>query len=196
MTNKYKIKCSNGAFYPEIKFCLKSAGIPFAQKDENRPVVCRASKDKDVQEAFSECLINENEYTIYKKMGDTWFQMDNHLSIVEEYRVLKNLSDREKRIYNRLQNGEYLSEKDISYLVDNCELREDREVGENRRWSRSVCSIVELGGKYYSITWEEGLTENQENDFTNQPIEVKLNEYEKTITVREWNPVNQEELER
>jgi hypothetical protein len=36
------------------------------------------------------------------------------------------------------------------------------------------------------VEWEEGLTENQENEFYNQPYEVEKKTYEKTITVTEW----------
>ena len=196
MTNKYKIRCNNEAFYSEIKFCLEKARIPFAQKDDKRPVVCRASKDKEVLEAFSNCLINEDEYSIHKKVGEAWIQMEkNAFDLKKEEDELEGLSDRAKRIYHDLQNGETLSESDLSYLVCNFELDDEREVGDNRRWTRSVCSIIELGGKHYSITWEEGLTENQENYFYDQPVEVEMSEYEKTIVVREWNPVNKDKDE-
>lgn len=34
-----------------------------------------------------------------------------------------------------------------------------------RRWSESMVSICEFEGKFYSIEWERGLTECQENEF-------------------------------
>lgn len=49
-------------------------------------------------------------------------------------------------------------------------------------------SIVCLCGRYFSIYWEEGLTEYQENEFYDQPEEVEKHEYDKTIHVVVWVP--------
>lgn len=38
-------------------------------------------------------------------------------------------------------------------------------------------------------SWENGLTENQENEYYDQPTEVKKVTTEKTITVTEWQPI-------
>lgn len=195
MTSKYKICCTNDAFYPEICFCLKRAGIPFAQKDETRPVVCRAEKDEFIREAFSKCLLKEEDYSILKKVGESWVAIPHEVQEVKENDALTGLSDKAKKIYNDLQNGVKLSSSDLSYLVYNFELDDQREVGENRRWQRGVTSIIELGGKHYAISWEEGLTENQENDFWEQPVEVEKHEYEKVVTITEWKPVGKEREE-
>lgn len=191
-TNKYKIRCKNSEMYQEIKSCLDKAGIPYKQKEEDRPVVCRAEKDRDIQEAFLGCLLNEESYTILKKTGEAWIsiQKDIYALKSEEESLLRDMPDRARRIYKDIQDGESLSESDLSYLVYNFEL--ESEYGDNRRWTRSVDTIVELGGKHYSVTWEQGLTECQENYFYDQPVEVKLQEYEKTITVREWKEVGQD----
>lgn len=113
--------------------------------------------------------------------------------------LLPDFLTKQKKIYNDLQNSVKLSSSDLSYLVYNFELDDQREVGENRRWQRGVTSIIELGGKHYAISWEEGLTENQENDFWEQPVEVEKHEYEKVVTIKEWKPVGkerEEEIER
>lgn len=49
-------------------------------------------------------------------------------------------------------------------------------------------SVVCLCGRYFSIYWEEGLTEYQPNEFYDQPEEVEKHEYDKTIHVVEWIP--------
>jgi len=87
----------------------------------------------------------------------------------------------------KIENNEKLTEKELSTLV--YEFGSETQNGENRRWSRTNTTIVELQNKYFSIDWEEGLTESQDNAFYNQPIEVIKKTYEKTITVTEWFPV-------
>lgn len=83
----------------------------------------------------------------------------------------------------------YFSEKEARSLIWDCEV--DREEGGNRRWSRSVTSIVEADdGKLYAIDWEQGLTESQENEYyAGEYPEVQKVTYEKTITVTEWKTV-------
>ena len=58
--------------------------------------------------------------------------------------------------------------------------------GENRRWSQGMQTIFKVDNRYFSICWEKGLTEMQENEFYDQPEEVELKEYTKTITVKNW----------
>lgn len=42
----------------------------------------------------------------------------------------------------------------------------EREEGEDRRWARSMYSVVEADdGKFYGIPWDMGLTEMQPNEF-------------------------------
>jgi hypothetical protein len=85
---------------------------------------------------------------------------------------------------NKIDNGVDLTKSELSYLVFDYE--EDTEEGENRRWSRSNETICKLGDRYFSVIWEEGLTEMQDNEFYNQPIEVKKETKRKTITVTNW----------
>ncbi|KKL91261.1 hypothetical protein LCGC14_1896430 [marine sediment metagenome] len=80
-----------------------------------------------------------------------------------------------------------LTEKQVEDLVWEGEVVKTTE-GENRRWSRTITSIVKIDSKYYEIHWDEGLTENNENYYPEQEaIEVKS--VEKTIIVKEWIPV-------
>lgn len=50
-------------------------------------------------------------------------------------------------------------------------------------------TIFEVDNRYFSLNWSRRLTEYQENEYMYQPVEVKLHEYEKTITVREWEEI-------
>lgn len=60
--------------------------------------------------------------------------------------------------------------------------------GEDRRWSRTNQVIFEVGGKYFELEYEHGLTECQENEYWAQtPIEVK--KVEKTIVVTDWEVI-------
>jgi hypothetical protein len=91
----------------------------------------------------------------------------------------------EEIILNKIDSGEELNESELSSLVWEFEEIE-REYGDNRRWSRSVTSIVKINNRYFCIEWENGLTENQPNEFYDQPYEVEKKTYEKTIMVTEW----------
>lgn len=95
----------------------------------------------------------------------------------------------EIELLNKIDNGIELSEKELKMLVWEYEI--DASYGENRRWSRSVTTIVQLGDRYFAIEWEEGLTEMQENEFYEQPYEVEKTE--KTVVVTEWKAKKKEE---
>lgn len=57
----------------------------------------------------------------------------------------------------------------------------DEVEGENRRWSRTNQVIFkDKEGKFYSVEWEEGLTEEQENEFYEQEA-VEVCPVEKVI---------------
>lgn len=108
-------------------------------------------------------------------------------------RVAKEKAEREKAYYyehfpeimvKKIDSGEQLTKEELSELIWGYDI--DTQYGDNRRWSRSVTTIIELNGRYFSISWEEGLTEYQDNEYNSQPVEVKKHTYEKTITVTEW----------
>lgn len=82
----------------------------------------------------------------------------------------------------KLINGEKLSEEELSDLIEEFEI--DRLYGEDRRWSRTNDSIIEIDKVLYAIMWEEGLTEMQENEYYEQPIKV-------TKTVKTENVVQE-----
>lgn len=73
--------------------------------------------------------------------------------------------------------------------VDNF-IKIKEEEGENRRWSRTNRIIIqdEKTNKYYSIYWEEGLTEEQENEFEEQEA-TEVKKIEKTIIVTDFEEI-------
>ena len=93
----------------------------------------------------------------------------------------------EEIMVKKIDSGEKLTERELSEVVYRYDV--ETEHGENRRWSRTNTTIVEMMGRFFSIDWEEGLTECQENEFYEQPYEVEKHTYEKTITVTEWVPM-------
>lgn len=64
----------------------------------------------------------------------------------------------------------------------------DEEVDEKRRWSQFIYKYVMIGGRYFCLTADIGLTEYQDNEYGYQPEEVTP--VEKIITITEWVPVD------
>ena len=63
----------------------------------------------------------------------------------------------------------------------------DEIEGKDRRWSRTNTTIVQIEDKFYSVYWECGLTECQENEYEAQDApEVKMVEEEKVIKIKKW----------
>ena len=108
----------------------------------------------------------------------------------EAEKIAKEKAEEEKRKYynehfleimvSKIDAGENLTERELDefHLCGN-----DIEYGENRRWTRTVTTEVEYQGRFFIIIWEEGLTENQENEFYNQPYEVEKVTEVQTISV-------------
>ncbi|PXV88392.1 hypothetical protein C8E03_108119 [Lachnotalea glycerini] len=94
------------------------------------------------------------------------------------------MSDYEKDLLSKIDSGDRLSERELKMLA--LEFDIERIEGGNRRWQREVRSICQLGERTFAVDWQEGLTECQENEFWEQPIEVVKIEREKTINVIEW----------
>lgn len=84
----------------------------------------------------------------------------------------------ESKLKNKTFTDEELQELVQDYLFTNQGDRIEYEIintiydDELNRWSRNVQTIIKYKNKYYSILWEEGLTEYQDNGFYEQPYEV------------------------
>lgn len=85
----------------------------------------------------------------------------------------------------KMAKGYELSSHDIETLL--WEREEVYEAsGEDGRWSRSMTTVVKGDDdNLYAIHWEKGLTENQEDEFWQQPQRVKLEEQEVVTTTTE-----------
>lgn len=99
------------------------------------------------------------------------------------------MDEYEEALLQKIDNREKLKRSEITEVLEH---EIESSYGDNRRWSRSVTTISKIGDRYFSTNWEEGLTEYQENEYYEQPVEVKKKTYEKTITVTEWVPVDKE----
>jgi len=84
----------------------------------------------------------------------------------------------ESKLKNKTFTEEELQELIQDYLFTNQGDKIEYEIidtiydDELNRWSRNVQTIIKYKNKYYSILWEEGLTEYQDNGFYEQPYEV------------------------
>lgn len=86
----------------------------------------------------------------------------------------------EERMIKKIEAGEHLTEGELRELIFTFN-EVYREEGEDGRWSRRVLSVIDVNDELYAIEWEEGLTENQENLFYEQPYRVELKKEEITI---------------
>jgi monoamine oxidase len=107
---------------------------------------------------------------------------------LEKLSAEKELKDTEFEQWSleAIENNTELSENDIRDMLDAFEIEDYREYGENRRWLRTVSSILKIKGRYFQVNWQQGLTETQYNSYMDRPFEVIKHEYQKTITVTEW----------
>ncbi len=78
-----------------------------------------------------------------------------------------------------IDSGRDLSEREIRSLIwEGYTVSE----GEDRRWSKTMETVVEYKGRYFLIEWEKGLTECQEN-YYEQPYEVVKTEEKRIVEV-------------
>lgn len=93
-------------------------------------------------------------------------------------------NEKEENFVDKIENGEELTPGELRELVFDYEV--ESQDGDRGRWTTHVKTIVELCGRYFAIGWEKGLTEMQENEFYEQPYEVKKVEEEKVVKVTKW----------
>jgi hypothetical protein len=97
-----------------------------------------------------------------------------------------------KEFLNRYDNKETFNEDELKDLFwgdveasDGMEFEEiEEEADEKRRWSQFVYKYIMIGGRYFCLTADIGLTEYQDNEYDYQPVEVKKTQ--KTIVVNCW----------
>lgn len=106
-----------------------------------------------------------------------------------KYSDLENFmyeSNYEEILYNKIIENDYeIEDKLAECIVYNCSIQ--NYYGDNRRWTRTVTSIVEINNHFFEIEWEEGLTEMQDDFFfETKLIEVERKEEIVTHTVIKW----------
>lgn len=95
-------------------------------------------------------------------------------------------------ILEKLKSKTILTEEEIYHLVredyNEVSIKEE-ETGEHERWSESVGLILEtIEGEFYSIWYQRGLTEYQE-DYYEAQIAEHVRPVKKMIEVVEWEEV-------
>lgn len=98
-----------------------------------------------------------------------------------------------EQIISKLKNGEQLSEEELSDIaLENVEGLSDyiKEEEEDTRWYRLMNTFFKTDDdRWFCLVWEKGLTENQDNEFWEQPYEVKREVKEVVTKVNVWTPV-------
>lgn len=162
-------------------------------------------------EAINLKLLKPNKTTIYVREYESWGNVQEeiiaqeegleftdpelHAKNGEEYKVvkIKDVDDITRKVYYdykytweeriiiKLESNIPLTESEINDFIWTFE-EVYREEGEDRRWFRSILSVHKVNDKLFAVEWEQGLTENQENEFRKQPYEVELKTEEIVIT--------------
>lgn len=96
----------------------------------------------------------------------------------------------EQEFLEQFDKGEEFTEKELQNICFDFEEADVIE-GEDGRWETYMETIVRAGDRFFSISWQRGLTECQESYWVDQPVEVDKHEYQKTVTVKEWIPVKE-----
>lgn len=93
-----------------------------------------------------------------------------------------------EELLERLYNGEreFTEEERADFVWETDRIGKDQ--GQEGRWTRFVTVYFKYKGKYFGISYEEGLTEYQENSFDYNPFEVKP--YEETITITRYKVID------
>lgn len=172
--------------------------------------------EADMQNFWDECKDINHKIKLLDNAGLNWTDLTVHqieqLPTLKET-TLKQLAEKEERekaeaqakmsadeaeryywehfeevMLGKIDKGETLTVEELRELVFEYE-HETTNVGDKLRWTQPKRTIVKLDDRYFRINWREALTEMQENEFDNQPVEVE--QYEKVIVVKDWREIEQ-----
>lgn len=155
---------------------LSSQGIKWS--DMNMTVIqgLPFQKEKDEKSRLEkEALEKKKQEELQKKIDDEIYYSEHFEDIM----------------LDKIEKGISLTESELSDIVS--EYLVESEYGSSGRWQRSVTSIVKIKGRYFSIMWQKGLTEYQEDSFPEQPREVFPVKITKVIEKVEFHYEKQEE---
>lgn len=94
----------------------------------------------------------------------------------------------EELMLKKIEAKEKLTEKELRELVTMHD--EETEYGDDHRWTREAFTVVKLCGRYFGIDWMKALTEMQEDEFYEQPYEVK--QIDKVVVTKEWVAIEED----
>lgn len=150
--------------------------------DENGSVIQRLEGINLLKDGEEEKAINKLIATI---------DDDHIIDIDEKYRdkdenIILIAKQKPMTIHEKLEKEIKLNEnelRDLTYGDEKSFAFEYEEKGDNRRWSRTVLTVVRdlENQNLWCIEWEEGLTEYQENGFWTQPYKVTIEKTPITI---------------
>ena len=107
-------------------------------------------------------IIYKNNETIERESNASKLTMDSCPDINKDF---------DGYFYYKISHNIPLTERELRSAVN--ELEEvERVEGSDRRWQRSVSSYLQCKDKIICINWQQGLTECQENDYSDQPFFV------------------------
>ena len=155
-------------------------------------------KINDRNKLKQELISKINEFGFFKtKEENTIEELEDILnkSILEKQnqdeinsQLLKYNSEWDKnevKMLIKIDNKETFTERELKALIWEFD-EADCIKGDDGRWSRNITSIIRLGDRFFSINWEQGLTENQDDYGFTQPEEVRLEEKEVTVIEKHW----------
>lgn len=90
----------------------------------------------------------------------------------------------------KIDNKEDLTDEELRELVTGYD--QETEYGDDHRWTREAFTVVKLCDRYFGIDWMKALTEMGEDEFYDQPYEVK--QVEKVVVTKEWVPIDEQQL--
>lgn len=190
------------AYKKDIKPWLKSEGLTWEDMDRLWNECCEVNKkcevlrraDKNWSDLPMRTIrqiptLKEETLQKQKEAEEARIRQEEHdRKVAEEKKYFAEHFD--EIILKQIDDGEEVDSRHIRELVFNNSV--ENIYGENRRWSRSVTTIFELCGRYFSIDWEEGLTECQDNEFYNQPVEVFRNTKVVVTLSNSWDSKTEE----
>jgi hypothetical protein len=97
----------------------------------------------------------------------------------------------EEEVLRKIDNKEEFTEEERRFCAFETD-KVDFIEGESGRWDTPVTTIFKLKDRFFGLDWFEGLTENQDDCFFDDPYEVERKEKVVTKTVVYY--INKEEV--